>query len=66
MSKQKPEAKQENRGGVGEIIRQNQLAGRETYDGLTSSEIGEHNRRLMFGDNDESMPDRAEWSRIVD
>jgi uncharacterized protein (DUF2252 family) len=33
---------------------------------LTSAEIGERNRRLMFGDNDEAFPSREEWRRITD
>jgi hypothetical protein len=32
----------------------------------TSAEIGERNRRLMFGDNDEAFPSREEWRRITD
>ena len=47
-------------------VRANQLAGRQPYEGLESSEIGKHSRACMFGDNDEAFPDRAEWSRIVD
>ncbi len=48
------------------IVRDNQLAGRNSYQGLTSSEIGEYNRSLMFGDNDEAFPGQEEWSSIVD
>jgi hypothetical protein len=32
----------------------------------TTAEIGEHNRRLMFGANDEAFPGREAWSRITD
>ena len=40
------------------------LAG--VLDRETSSEIGERNRRLMFGENEEAFPGDAEWSMIVD
>ena len=33
---------------------------------LSSAEIGERNRRLMSGDNDEAFPDAREWARITD
>lgn len=52
--------------GIKQTIIENQLAGRPTYDGLTSSEIAEYNRYLMFGENDEAFPGQAAWSRIVD
>jgi hypothetical protein len=48
------------------IVRANQVAGRNTYEGLTSSEIGQYSRSLMFGDNSEAFPSAEEWSRIVD
>lgn len=48
------------------IIAANRAAGRDTYAGLDSSEVGAFNRALMFGDNDEAFPGDAEWSRIVD
>jgi hypothetical protein len=32
----------------------------------TSAEIGERNRRLMFGDNHEAFPSQDEWRRITD
>lgn len=51
---------------IKQIVRDNSIAGRDSYDGLTSSEIGQYNRALMFGDNNEAMPDPTEWSRIVD
>lgn len=44
----------------------NRQAGRDTYEGLTASEIGDYNRALMFGDNDEAFPSQEEWSRVVD
>lgn len=47
-------------------IAANRAAGRPTYEGLDSSEIGTYSRALMFGDNDEAFPSREEWSRIVD
>lgn len=47
-------------------VRANQLAGRDMYDGLDSSDIGEYNRYLMFGLDDEAFPDADEWSSIVD
>lgn len=48
------------------LVRDNAIAGRERYLGLASSEIGQYNRALMFGDNDEAFPSQEEWSRIVD
>jgi hypothetical protein len=47
-------------------IKANREAGRNTFAGLDSSEIGQYNRALMFGDNDEAFPGQDEWSRIVD
>lgn len=47
-------------------VRRNQLNGRDPYHGLSSADIGRYNRALMFGDQDEAFPDRAEWARIVD
>ena len=52
--------------GLKDKVRANQLAGRDTYEGLTSAEIGEHSRALMFGDNDEAFPSPEEWSSVVD
>lgn len=52
--------------GLKDRIRANTLAGRDTYEGLTSAEIGEHSRAIMFGDNDEAFPSQEEWSRVVD
>lgn len=48
------------------IIDENNAAGRGTFDGLRTSEIATRNRRIMFGANDEALPSREEWSRIVD
>jgi len=48
------------------VIAENRKSGRSTYQGLDSSEIGEYNRALMFGDNDEAFPSQEEWSNIVD
>lgn len=45
---------------------ENIAAGRQEYDGLTSAQIGEYNRMLMFGENDEAFPDAATWSSVVD
>jgi|LakMenEpi03Aug12_release.lakeMendotaPanAssembly.Ray.scaffolds.fasta_scaffold584899_4 hypothetical protein len=47
-------------------VRENNLAGRYSFDGLDSSEIGAYNRYLMFGKNDEAFPDPETWSSIVD
>jgi hypothetical protein len=33
---------------------------------LTTAEIADRNRRLMFGDNDEAFPSADEWRRITD
>ena len=52
--------------GIHAIIRQNQKAGRNTYHGLTPSEIGEYNRSVMLGEKNEAFPGVALWSRIVD
>jgi hypothetical protein len=51
---------------VDAIMRANNAAGRYQYEGLSTSEIAEYNRRLMFGENDEAFPDVHEWSLIVD
>ena len=47
-------------------VRENQMTGKEMYDGMTSSEIGMYNHYLMFGENDEAFPGDVEWSMIVD
>lgn len=49
-----------------EAVRRNKLAGRYSFDGLDSSEIGTYHRYLMFGADDEAFPSREEWSAIVD
>ena len=48
------------------IVDANREAGREMFAGLTSAEIGERNRAIMFGDDDEAFPSDAEWSAWVD
>lgn len=48
------------------VIAENRAAGRETYAGLDSAEIGRYSRALMWGENDEAYPGDEEWSRIVD
>jgi len=48
------------------IILKNRVTQAGLYIGLTSSEIGEYNRSLMFGDNDEGFPNEKDWSLIVD
>jgi hypothetical protein len=48
------------------VIDANRTAGRHTFEGLESSEVGAYHRALMFGENDEAFPDQATWSRIVD
>ncbi len=51
---------------VSDIIDANNAARRGSYEGLKTSEIAEHSRRLMFGENNEAFPSQEEWSRIVD
>ena len=48
------------------IILENRVTQAGLYVGLTSSEIGEYNRSLMFGDDKEGFPSEEEWSTIVD
>jgi hypothetical protein len=47
-------------------VRENSPAGRSPFEGLASHEIGEYNRAIMLGDNNEAWPGDAAWSRIVD
>jgi hypothetical protein len=47
-------------------VRENKLAGKYSFDGLDSSEIGAYHRYLMFGANDEAFPSQEEWAAIVD
>ena len=47
-------------------VRANRRAGRDTYHGMSSSDIGRLNRATMFGDNGEGFPGDDIWSRIVD
>jgi hypothetical protein len=51
---------------VSDIIDQNNASRRWSYEGLSTSEISEHSRRLMFGENNEAFPSQEEWSRVVD
>ncbi len=51
---------------IREVVKANREAGRETFAGLESWEIGMYNGAIMFGDNDEAFPSQEEWSRIVD
>ncbi len=51
---------------IKKTVKQNYVKGLQPYTGLTSSEIGDYNRSLMFGDNDEAFPSQEEWSRTVD
>jgi hypothetical protein len=51
---------------IKQVIQGNRAAGRDTYAGLDSSEIGQYNRWLMFGDDDAAFPDVDTWSSIVD
>lgn len=39
---------------------------KHTFEGFSTAEIAEWNRRLMFGENDEGFPSQEEWSAIVD
>jgi hypothetical protein len=48
------------------VVAANRAAGRETYAGLSDSEIGVNSRATMFGDNHEAFPDQETWSRVVD
>ena len=48
------------------IISKNRTDKSAIYAGLTSFEIGQYNRSLMFGDSDEGFPDEGKWSAIVD
>ncbi len=60
------EAKADRLARIRKIIAENREAGRDTYAGLQSHEVGEHSRAIMFGENDENFPSQDEWSRIVD
>jgi hypothetical protein len=51
---------------IKQVIAENRAAGRSTYAGLDSGEIGQYNRWLMFGDDDVAFPDVDTWSSIVD
>ena len=41
-------------------------AGRQSYDGLSSADIGRYNQAIMFGDHDEAFPDRDEWGWVTE
>jgi len=51
---------------IGMIMQVNLRWGREEWHGLTSAEIGQFNRYIMFGENDEAFPGADEWARICD
>lgn len=48
------------------VIEVNYESKKHTYSGLSSSEIGEYSRSIMFGDDLEAFPDEKEWSAITD
>ena len=48
------------------VIEVNYESKKPTYSGLSSSEIGEYSRSIMFGDDLEAFPDEKEWSAITD
>ena len=49
-----------------ETVAANRAEGRPTFFGLSSPEIGQYNRHLMFGDDDQAFPGTSEWAAIVD
>ena len=51
---------------IKQVIAANREAKNYIYESLESSEIGQYNRWLMFGDNDEAFPSKAEWAMIAD
>lgn len=51
---------------IQEKVLDNQINRRPTYDGLTTSQIADYSRVLMFGENDEAFPSDAEWAAWVD
>lgn len=51
---------------IKQTIQENSEAGRHAYDGLTTDEISDYNRSMMFGENDAAFPEQAEWSMWVD
>ena len=51
---------------IKKVIEENCESNNPTYAGLSSSEIGEHSRSIMFGDDMEAFPDEKEWSAITD
>lgn len=60
------ESKSDRLARIRATVAANKSAGRDTFAGLTSSEIADRNGAEMFGDNDEAFPDQAEWSAWVD
>jgi hypothetical protein len=51
---------------IKQAVAENHKNGNSTFHGLTSGEIADYSRFLMFGENDEAFPDQNEWSMIVD
>jgi hypothetical protein len=51
---------------IKQAVAENHKNGNSTFHGLTSGEIADYSRFLMFGENDEAFPDQDEWSMIVD
>lgn len=51
---------------IKQVIAANREAKNYIYESLKSSEIGQYNRWLMFGDDDEAFPGQAEWAMITD
>lgn len=47
-------------------IDENQSNGKQSYEGLTSAEIGSYSRHLMFGECTSEDWDESEWSAWVD
>ena len=48
------------------VISQNRTDKNAIYAGLTSSEIGQYNRSLMFGQDNAGFQNEEEWAAIVD
>lgn len=47
-------------------VRANNLAGRHSFEGMTTDEIATYNSGVMFGPNWEAWPGDAAWSATVD
>ena len=41
---------------IKQAVRENQQAGRQSYDGLSSVDIGRYNQAIMFGVSQDQMP----------